>query len=452
MFEHRIVILYQIIISILYFIFHRYQILSLELWSDEIFSLKISGNAFQEIAKNALTQSVIPPYHYWELWFWKILVASNSVDQIEFLYRVPSMVYHTISAIIFASYISSKSSINSRVWRNTLNCLAFLSFYFNPLLFPFALEVRPYAAMVMGSVISLIALDTGEFKANRYIPVQLALFNLSFFYAISWIPIGVYLSILKNKRIFAVYVISLAILYISFAPYIRMPDQTTQDVVLFAINRSIHTVLSVFISNHFSLVILLISCVYILHARAKYLLLLQVFSVWIFSIILGYMIQYSAFAPRHLILSFPILLYFLFFPLFSMKIRSYQIFLICIGIFFTLPWMQKTEAMISNRQFAPKISIGIKDAISKAQKQHKGIALDVVSVTINDPLYFTYKYMEYVSLWYLAQHDINPLIRMNASEYCVSNDAKLYFFIGLTSLPCNEKNHSASILRFKIQE
>lgn len=451
-FEHRIIILYQIIISILYLLMHKHHILSLELWSDEIFSLKISGNAFQEIAKTALTQSVIPPYHYWELWFWKALISSSSVTQIEFLYRVPSMVYHTISAIIFASFISSKSSVNSCIWKYILNCIAFLSFYFNPLLFPFALEVRPYAAMVLGSVISLIALDSKEFKETRYVPVQLSMFNLSFFHAISWIPVGIYLSILKNKKIFVIYVISLVILYISFAPYIRMPDQTTQDVVRNAINRSIHTIVSTFISNNFSLVILLISCVYFLLTRTNYLLAVQVFSVWIFSVVLGFMIQYTAFAPRHLILSFPILIYILFFPLFSIRIRWYQILLICICTFFTLPWILKTDRMLTNRQFAPKISIGIKDAIFQAQKQDKSIALEVAPVDADDPLYFTYKYMEYVSLWYINQYNNTQLIRMNASEYCSSDDTTLYFFIGFTSFPCSEKQHSARILQFKIQE
>lgn len=450
--EYRVIILGQIIFSALYLLFHAPQILALELWSDEIFSLRIAENAFERIAKSALTQSVIPPYHYWELWFWRTSIAFIPTYQIEIFYRIPSMAYHTVSAILFAWFISSKSNVNVRGWQYIVNGVSFLSFYFNPLLFPFALEVRPYAAMVLGGVLSLIAIDSKEFMSIRYIPVQLTLFTISFFHAISWIPIGIYLWVRSYKKMFFIYVLTLAVLYLSFMPYIRMPDHSTKEIVVFAINRSMYVISSVFASNYFSIGMLLLSCFYVFSKRSNYLPLFQICSLWMYSIVLGYMIQYTAFAPRHLILSFPIFIYFLFMPLFNMKILRAQIlFLVCICMFFTLPWMRKTETMITTLQFAPKISIGIKKAITQAQNQRRDIALGIIPVTFHDPLYFTYTYMEYISLWYIEQYHIRPPIRMNGSEFCTSNNDKLYY-IGFEQLPCDEKKHNASILQFKIQE
>lgn len=451
-YSQRITFLYQLIFSGLYFFYHRDDILRLELWSDEILSLKISSIMFEEVAKKALNLTDIPPLHYWDLWIWQSLVQHSPAHLSEFIFRIPSMAYHTLSSILFASLISQKNLHKSRIYIFLINLTVFVSFFFNPLLFPFALEVRPYALMVFGGVISMIAYNSKEYSMLRYIPIQLTLFILSIFNILYYIPVFMSLWINNFKKNIFVTVCFTLLIYFLFAQYLFMPVHADQNIINESILRSVKSIQSVFVSTFLQLIVIVITIVFIVRRRENIFFLSQAFIICFFSIALGYWIRYQAFAPRHLILSFPIFIYFIFMPTWHMKSRISVFWVFLIAISFTGPWIYKTEHMITNQLFAPKISIGIKDAITNAVSLHKEIVLENTSLTQGEPLYFTHKYLEEISLWYIQRYTYTIPKRFSALEECDSDFSSNDYYIRFNPSRCQHSSSNSSVLHLKIIE
>ncbi len=450
--SERFVILYQIIFACLYFFYHHQDILRLELWSDEIFSLKISDHPFNQITRIALQLSDIPPLHYWDLWFWQKFIQNSPVHLTEFIYRIPSMLYHTSSSILFAWFISTRRKNTTHIYKYLLNATAFLSFFFNPLLFPFAIEIRPYALMVLGGVISIIAHTSEEHTAIRYIPIQLTLCILSVFNFIYYLPVFISLWFRKIRKPAVLTVLLAILIYMTYVPYTFIPNQANVYIIRTAILRSIQYIQSIFLSNVMQILIAAIIVGFILKRRCSLLLVVQAVTLWIFSIMIGYAIRYQAFAPRHLILSFPIFIYLLYMPIWNLKLRQSILWMTLIFIFYTLPWINRTEYMLQKQLFFPKISIGIKTAVSNALSQQKKIVLERVSVPESDPYYYTYKYMEEISLWYIRRYTHNDPRLFSALTECNTDFSENEYIIRFSTPTCPNRNMNTEILHMRIQE
>lgn len=448
-YHQRYILLYQIIFAGLYFYYHRSDILRLELWSDEIFSLKIAGNSFDQITKIALHLSDIPPLHYWELWFWQKFAITTNPNWTEFIFRIPYMTYHTASAILFAWYISTKNIYFSRSFKVVVNFVCFVSIFFNPLLYPFALEIRPYAAMVFWSIVSIIAIDSGEFLSVRFVPIQLTMFILSFFYAFAYVPILLFSLINTNRKQLYIVLVSLLVVYLTYSPYVRMPNQTIQQEINGDIVKSLGIISSVFAISYMHYFLIGFAIFYSVVKRKSIVLLGQILVLWSFAITLGLLVRYQAFAPRHLIISIPNILYILLTPLYDKKILLSRSWLVIFCICFTIPWMYMTELANKNQAFAPKISIGIKQAILDAKKIDKPIVLETTSLPENNPYYYVQKYFEEISLWYIYRYTGTLPQVFSSTDICNTDTIKTSYLIEYSALSCQDKVQFSSILQFK---
>jgi hypothetical protein len=108
--------------------------------------------------------------------------------------------------------------------------------------------------------------------------------------------------------------------------------------------------------------------------------------------------------------------------------------------------------MISNQLFAPKISIGIKHAINNAVSLNKEIVLENTSLLYGDPLYFSHKYMEEISLWYIQRYTHTAPKMFSAITECESSYSPSDYYIRFSSSRCQHSSSNSSVLKMKILE
>jgi hypothetical protein len=450
--KHPILITIQFLLALTYYVSRINNILQLELWSDEIMSLIIAHDSFQTIAKNALLIGAFPPLHYWELWFLEKIYIFVPPPYIEFIYRIPYMVIHTLTAMLFSAIIlyKLKQITGNSIYKNSIYMISFIGYFFNPILFSYSLEIRPYAQMAAVSVLTIFALETKYMDTLKYIPVQLLCFMTSFFHLFLYIPIAIYNYTSKNRLTLFLTIAFTLTLYLLFAPLITSPIPTSKPIVIISIYSSLHTIQQILFPYYFQILIFFILIIMTWKNTLNKFFIMQIVYITICISILAYITQYSAFAPRHYIMTLPLLTYILY----SSLIRKPSIFsylVICIIVFnFTIPWIYKTETMIKRQQFFPKTSTGIKNILTYAKYNTiQKIYLEQDSDKSN-PFYWEHIYIDYVTLWYSEQYGFTVPERISSSSICTSpyNTENSLFLLYFTT-KCPTLPHS-KILQYTI--
>lgn len=443
------------IVALGYFSRHAIDILSLELWADEIVAISLVSEPFFLVAKRALFVGDIPPFHYWELWIWHRVVHLFSVQSMEFLYRIPSMTYHTVGALLFSLIILKLYlRMNHTIYMPSflVRSISFALYFFHPLLLPYALEARPYALMAFGSVLLLTGAVSPLVSSMQFIPVQILLFLTSFFHIVLYMLKSVLTIGEKTSHIVTGITLIFCIIFTAFClPFISVPSHTTSDISTPEIIRILWLMFTVFAPTTWVGVLFLISIISSLRIPRLRLFLFQTIGFLIIVSLSAYMLRYQAPGTRHYISIIPFVLSLMTAPLvFPNKIIQYA----SVGIFlvFVFQWVGTTEYVFKTESFAPKIAIGIKSAIQKANQKHHQITLEINTRSKKDEQHYTNHYLEKQALWYLHRYGYTNPTRILESELCAAVASGTTYIIAFTPQPCFAGHTNVSVLSRHVRE
>ncbi len=446
--RHFILVGLQFLFAGIYYVFHIKNILALELWSDEVISLNIAGQQFYKIAKEGLRIGMFPPLHYWGLWFLQKAYVHLSPQTIEFWYRVPPMTYHVVAALVFSAIIGRIISRNrsSRSLILIIRWLAFFAYFFNPLLFSYSLEVRPYVEMALGAVVTMAAIETGTAYSLEFLPLLCLFFLTSFFYAIYFIPFALYDWIQNKKKLqVLISVIVPVYLYAFVVPFIGKPISTTSLHFELKIAGALAAMQQLLFPNLVQGAVFVAILISNRKNTRVQVVFLQTAILLIVISILAYITRYIVFFPRHYILIAPLLLYLLFGAVrYKSKVWTY-LGTTCLCFIFIVPWMFKVEKMLQKQQFYPKETIGIKTALLKAiQKRSTSIALEV-NDDKKDSHYWDNQYYNYVAVWYIERYGYSTIHRITVNTLCQTAIRPSEFLITYGKHDCLHISNAASL-------
>jgi len=450
-------VVFSTIIFLIIYGFYLQYIVSLELWGDEIGVIQIAGNSFLAIRDKVSTlHATVPPLDYWILHVWKVLVAVSPDKYHEFIYRIPYIIMHGVAAIVFALLVEKSCVGNtSKISTMLLFFLAFITYIFHPLLFPYSIEVRFYAMAALGSVIALSLFMQNRFFSLRYYPLLLIFCLNSIFQFIILLPYIVYglLYTTIHRRSAIILSVSLLVLFVLIYPLLHIYP----GIGYKASSKGILDALSHFRFLQFNSNLQLVAagCMLLfefLRNKNRFSLwgLLSILGFYITSVVvLAYTTQYFAFHVRHLVFTMPLVLYFLFLPLMKTQGTIQYIFMILFAVFFTIPWVQKTNTMITTHDLFSKILMGSKKLAQVSKKN----SLDVIITPNTGPPALGDEKIHYIDSvkWYLrtytsakivhakSQNDVCHIVKtdkhfivysINDKIDCLSRDFQIQYIEG----------------------
>ncbi len=171
---------------------------NLEFWGDEVITIRnvfhpnptIKGKEL-ELALGIPSIIAEPPLNGLILrnWIFKVNKYVNK-ELYEFWYRIPYMIFHTIAAIVFATLLSrrQKGFAHSFLSRSIYYLVFFSIYFFNPILFRYSLELRPYILSALGSVVILSLYFERQLHKYCFIPLYILFLLNSFSFIIYVIP------------------------------------------------------------------------------------------------------------------------------------------------------------------------------------------------------------------------------------------------------------------------
>ncbi len=173
--KQKRVFLMLLIIGAAFFLTAKTAILETEFWGDEIGVIQIAQSKFSTIAELAITRHVaVPPLDYQNLHWWLLLTKSLPASQQEFVWRVPYMLMHIVTAIFFAFIVLANLDLSRRE-NMVFTFIVFLTYLTNPLFFVYGFEIRFYALSLLG--LMLVFYGYVKQKTTSFWWIVIALFS-----------------------------------------------------------------------------------------------------------------------------------------------------------------------------------------------------------------------------------------------------------------------------------
>lgn len=358
-----------------------------ELWGDEVAVLRMVDGPFREVAiRVPQTHYAIPLFDFWITWIWNHVVVRFPVAYMELLYRLPTMFYHSLATVFFTLLIVGlykrlRPEGSSHLVGYTIGIVAFLTYFFHPLLLFYATEVKYYSLSNLGVVATLFMYTEGTPFSLQSLPLLLMFGFVSSVEFIILLPLVVMRSVRKRglwrDAIFASMLIAF---YALLIPIFSFPVPVSEK-------ESIHLILAAgtsFMRYAFpsSLAIILIaaSAIYaVIHKNTrKYgipFVLLTLFSVAAISYA-SYIKRYFDFHPRHFMFISPILLLVLFLPVVYMK--NTQKVLCMLGltvIVYTVPGILRSTYYLTHHQAWARAQSGAYSILRQADQEQQPIVV-----------------------------------------------------------------------------
>ena len=363
---------------VVYGILARY-INAIELWGDEIGVIEIAEGRFQDIVQGISSlHAAVPPLDYWNMWFWKYIVKPFPARYMEFLYRVPYMALHVAGGILFAFACVGKkraSDTANRYWYKlywAVLVTAFLTYFFNPLLFFYSIEVRFFILAAAGISLVLLLYRRGELGRLKYFPLLLLL-GLNSIYQLIVLPlffIAYYLTGRERKN--AVLMVgSIIILSLIIWPILLIPSPVSQKESLELIRQAIYQFYNLQLESWPQVVpIGIIMGVAIWRSykdrHLQGVLLVLIGGFWIITGA-SYIKGYFDFYPRHYLFLIPLILYLIFYIPEQLGQRFGFGMLFLIVVFMTLPWLSTDIYRLKTKMSFSKAYIGSKEVMEYAE-------------------------------------------------------------------------------------
>lgn len=431
------------------------QISALELWNDEIGVIEISRLPFPKISSVVLnTHASVPPFDYWTLAIFKPLFSKLNPHYFEIAYRFPYILYHSISAILFCFIISNRTKNTSRL--NLTSGLAFVTYFFNPYLFFYSLEVRYFALSTLGSLLVLRVLIENLYFDKKLIFLSLVLGLNSIF---QFIVIGAYLIIAFGKALFQKdwkealrsnnsHIVLFTHLILGLVLVLRMyyPIPTQNIEMLSQIQFSLREFINMNLQYPIQKALIFIFTITSIfsfklrkgHKTNLYVLFVAFAGLFIISF-LSYVKNYSYFGPRHYIFIIPFLLYLVFENISVNKHRFLpkQFIVFCIFSSFTIPWIVRSTNILYHQKYISKDLFGSKKIILKSQESGNKIVF-TPNMSSSDSDFYN---LSTASLsWYAEQYGMNYSMTFSKENGCQifsENPDSVLVSIG-GKLQCNE--------------
>jgi len=437
--NHSKLIFFQFALSVTYFFLHRNSIALLEIWSDEIIGLRIASGALSQIANQAVSTGMFPPYHYWELWYWQKVMLSFPPELMEIILRIPSMTYHAFGAIML-SLILGKVYERNRNASNTITTLirwsVFLLYFFQPLLFQYAFEARPYSLIAFSGVVTLAILELEKTVHFSDLYIQILLSLTSFIQTIRFVFQELVNSMERKISLDRIVTLSaITILYSLLCISIRKPIQTTQLDTYNNIVQSYVVFQHMFLPGFFQFIVLLVGIGFSVHNTKRRSVIYQIVFLFVIISFVSYEFRYVAFYPRHFILTVPFILYILFSWITSPSRIIQLLGMIAVSIGFLIPWIVTSENNLVTKNFPPKVEITIKPHLKRISPRTT-IGLEEDPQDSGSTDYWRYRYQIYVAQWYLERYGYIDSIRVPTRDICLYASKNLAMVITYTDSQC----------------
>jgi len=360
-----------------------------ELWGDELEVLRLAYLPFGRIANEVFKQHVSsPPMDYWNLSLWRY-VAEILPTYREFIFRVPYMTFHLIAATLFAlavdKGVGNRNKVKGVDIRGALYFVAFFTYFFNPLLFAYSIEVKFYALSALGVVIVLSLFISDRFLNLKYLPLLLLFCLNSVFQFVIVAPFLLIFAIRTQTSIKKLMIFSGSFLtmFIMIWPRLSFYEITSRARTLDLIAKAMNEFVTIHLSNNAQVIGLFIVLGIILlqkKTRQQAVILIGVLIFYLFTISLSeYIGGYLWFGVRYYIYVVPVLL-FLIFLVFKNKLFARWIVILGILVLYLYPWQKFITRMVLNKYYFSKDLIGSKYVLEFANRE----GLEVVVVPNNN--------------------------------------------------------------------
>jgi hypothetical protein len=356
-------------------------IASTDLWGDETNVLIISQLPFERIATSAFQNHVgAPPFTYWLLWLWNPALRMAPPEYIEILARLPFMLLHALAAVVFTSTCLRFFPEASSRKRMTGGAIFFFTYFFNPLLFAYSLEVKFYTLTALGSVVILFLQQAGKLFSFSFIPLHLFFYLSSFFHYILMIPY-IAMGIMKRAnhlQVISFIAITLYMYYLSSRSGYLLPaglSSLTESYGVFF--RAFSELASSSFPNILQQIFLL--CILGAAFIAKK-------SRWIVAVLIFYLLyalgaqlyfKYFDLRARHFLFIMPTTIFMFFYVMTQIPHKITTYYLAGIFFIFTLPWAISSYNNTAHEPWRFKDVLGYKKVFTQAKTENKTVVLSI---------------------------------------------------------------------------
>ena len=370
-------------LGIIFYAFLIKYIGAIELWGDEIGVIKIASLNFNDIVKfTPKLHAAVPPLDYWNLWLYRQLIDVNPQYQ-EIIYRVPYMFFHLISSLLFTLMIIKNlfSDFNQKFYKHIIITLVFLTYFFNPLLFFYSIEVRFYALAVLGVNLILFLYLENKLYDLKFLPLLLLFCLNSVFQFIAITPFLIKDFLAKKFKTggFKIFLLSFILMFVFVLPKLHAPNHVDTLASLGLIFSALHHFFFLQFPSFLQITALIIIIFWALiknKIRGKILFLILAFFFCLFVISLAaYLKGYFDFHHRHYLFTLPILLYLLFSLIKLLDYKKEWLLFLLIFAFFTLPWITQTVNRLITQNLFSKALNGSKQILQLAQNKKMEIII-----------------------------------------------------------------------------
>jgi len=417
--ERYIIVTASIVSIITYALLFRY-INGLELWVDEIQVIRFGQLPLSRIAQTVLHEHVaVPPLDYWNMWAWNKIASMFPTSVLEFVYRVPYMIAHTLSSIfIVLAYrsVGKKISIFSEIFCVSI---VYILYFFNPWLFTYSYEVRYYGPMLLGCAIVVYLYYHDALFDTHNISLQLIFALCSTYHFLILTPFIVLGLLSPRHRIKAVQLLlgtlSLGLIIL---PFVYIPTAMPQTIAIHRIRESLIYLFFFYFDTVWKQIIVLGLTVCSIFLRKKGLLLLGISAIGMYVVsLLNLRVNYEFFGAKH---------YLFVFPLFTiaisetMQFRRFAHFSIIAGVaiiaLFIPTFYYRLHNMYAQGISLSKSPMGLKYIFERSTQQKSNIIVEYGNANDSD-----ISYAKKAISWYADHYP-----EIHVREYVLGEGCRYY--------------------------
>ena len=380
----------------------------IELWGDETNVIRIANLPFGDIARSVATSHVaVPPLDYWNMWVWKYVVSLIETPEVAF--RLPYMAYHIAAAVCFAL-------IFTKVGNKLVPVVAFLVYFFNPLLFLYSLEVRYYALTALGSTLILFLHINNVLFELRFLPLLLLLGLNSVFLYLLLIPFAFFYVLKNPKHLIPVgfFAISFFIIY----PLLLVSPQIERSKTLGLIIIAFKQLITLQLPQTFHVGFFVLAVVIAVISKSWFQQKLSILVSIIFSVIaissLAYYKGYFDFFVRHYLFIVPLIIYFLLIPLKSLSNRYRAIYLLLLLSIFVFPWINYDLNSLKQGNLYSKSPLGVREIYRTTIDNEAALIIAPNERSVLSPPVYDF----YTSniIWYSTYYPSVEMLRVKSTD------------------------------------
>ena len=405
---------------------------NIELWADEVFVIKYADALLNPSHYSTYHKfGGLTPLEQLTVYLWQSTVHNISKEYMEFTYRIPPMIFHSLAAFFFTLGIAyllkfHLPPIRKKHW--ALLILCFSLFFFNPLLFIYSMELRNYSFSILGVCVLIVVFLKNKVSTAAAIPTLL-LPGLNFIFHFFILIPTVLISCFQNKRLVFHHILLLVLIVFYFKQvidYSKIPSwyYANSNYMSIDIHHGIYLlkeyITKIFGTEKLSIIMILTSLFIMYHVRTiihkstfmKLAILLIISLVSITAT--GLLIKYPFFTTRHFIIATPLVLMIILYPLILINNKSLH-WSIIVMLGCLVLWIYSDIQMLATGKPFNKSLMGTKLVLSIAEKEDRKIIFNAGDLPIDLRNYYIMSFNwyknNYPSINIIEEPDITNAIQ-----------------------------------------